>query len=237
MRLDKFLAEMGLGTRKEIKAMVKRGEITVSGEVVSRPELSVGKDAEVEVRGERVRFEENVYYMLNKPAGILSASRDRKEQTVVDLIDERKARDLFPVGRLDRDTVGLLLITNDGLLSHQLLSPKKHVPKTYFARVAGQCREMDVRAFAEGLDIGEEQRTRPAVLEILSVEAGESEVRVTVTEGKFHQIKRMFEAVGKEVLYLKRLSMGTLHLDESLPEGGWRRLTEEELAGLRNQKN
>ena len=167
------------------------------------------------------------------PAGVVSAREDKNESTVLDLIDEKQRKDLFPVGRLDKDTEGLLLITNDGELAHQLLSPKKHVDKVYFARIDGKVTEEDVRRFAEGLEIGEEKPTLPAYLEILKSEEI-SEIRLTIREGKFHQVKRMFHAVGKEVIYLKRLQMGSLVLDPRLALGEYRELTGQELEALRD---
>lgn len=173
--------------------------------------------------------------MLNKPAGCVSARTDGQCRTVLDLIVSKKRKDLFPVGRLDKDTEGLLLITNDGKLAHRLLSPRHHVDKTYEAKIQGRVTEEHVKRFREGLDIGEERLTLPALLEILS--SGEiSCIRVTIQEGKYHQIKRMFHAAGCEVLYLKRLSMGSLTLDESLQPGEYRPLTEEELAELQNER-
>ena len=169
--------------------------------------------------------------MLNKPAGVISASEDPRQKTVIDLIDGQHRQDLYPVGRLDKDTEGLLLITNDGELTHRLLSPKKHVDKVYYARIKGRMTEADVTAFRQGLQVDAELKALPAELKILS--SGEdSEVEVTIREGKFHQIKRMFQAVGKEVAYLKRLSMGSLRLDPELDLGQYRRLTDEELEGL-----
>lgn len=249
MRLDKYLADMGIGTRSELKKIIRAKRVTVDGEIIRDPGFSVREDAEVLLDGAPVIYESFVCYMLNKPVGVISATKDGGQQTVLDLIRERQRTDLsdelqqadslqatqrtdlFPVGRLDKDTEGLLLITNDGQLAHRLLSPKKHVEKQYYARIAGAVTDADVRAFAEGLAVDEEFTALPANLEILS--SGEtSEVLVTICEGKYHQIKRMFHAVGKEVLYLKRLSMGGLTLDESLAPGEYRRLTEEELALL-----
>ena len=181
-----------------------------------------------------IAYTEYEYFMLNKPQGCVSAVTDREHQTVLDLITEKNRKDLFPVGRLDKDTEGLLLITNDGALSHNLLAPGKHVPKTYFAKVSGQVTALDVTEFARGIDIGEEKLTKPAKLQILSCEEMVTEVMLTITEGKFHQVKRMFEAVGKKVLFLKRLSMGGLCLDVSLPPGAYRRLTKEEINLLKN---
>ena len=169
--------------------------------------------------------------MLYKPAGVISATKDDRDKTVLDLITDKKRNDLFPVGRLDKDTEGLLLITNDGELAHRLLSPKKHVDKVYYAKVQGKVDESDVKAFADGVDIGDDTPTKSADLRILKSEE-ESEIELTITEGRFHQVKRMFHAVGKEVIYLKRLSMGSLVLDKTLTKGEYRSLTEEEIKKL-----
>ena len=255
MRLDKFLSGMGAGTRTEIKKAVKAGLVTVDGAVAKDPGMHVGEDSAVTYRGEPVVYEEFVYYMMNKPAGVISASDDSREETVVDLIDEQKRKDLFPAGRLDRDTEGLLLITNDGALAHRLLSPKHHVDKRYYAEVSGTVTEDDVQAFADGLILPDGLECLPAKLEILraanddeEVSSDESspednshedeflatsEVEVVIQEGKFHQIKRMFAARGMEVLYLKRLTMGPLILDDTLEPGEYRRLTEKELHSLK----
>ena len=231
MRLDKYLCDMGAGTRSQVKQKIRKGLVTVDGENVTRPESQVNPEQSVCVEGKLLSYTELEYYMLNKPAGCVSARTDERCQTVLNLILSKKRKDLFPVGRLDKDTEGLLLITNDGQLAHKLLSPKRHVDKTYEAKVRGRVTLEHVKRFREGLDIGEDRLTLPASLEIRS--SGEiSKVRVTVQEGKYHQIKRMFLAVGCEVLYLKRLSMGSLVLDGSLKPGEYRPLTEEELAGL-----
>ena len=232
MRLDKYLSGMGAGTRTEIKKAVKAGLVTVDGAVAKDPGMQVGGDSAVTFRGEPVVYEEFVYYMMNKPAGVISASEDSREETVVDLIDEQKRRDLFPAGRLDRDTEGLLLITNDGGLAHRLLSPKHHVDKKYYAEVSGTVTEDDVQAFADGLVLPDGLECLPAELKVLTAGAT-SEVGIIIREGKFHQIKRMFAARGMEVLYLKRLTMGPLELDESLAPGEYRRLTDEELQALK----
>lgn len=233
LRLDKFLTEMGMGSRSQVKTYISRGRVTVNGEIIKRPEykLSPEKDI-VNLDNERVNYAEYEYYMLNKPAGCVSATEDSRFPTVVSLIEDAARKDLFPVGRLDKDTEGLLLITNDGALSHELLSPKKHVAKTYYARIVGKVTGDDVKAFQEGLDIGEKKITKPAELVILKSDT-ESEIEVTITEGKYHQIKRMFEKVGKKVIYLKRLSMGSLKLDEKLSTGEYRPLTESELQALK----
>ncbi len=234
MRLDKFLSDMGAGTRNELKKEIRKSGVNVDGVIVKDPGFSVGSSSHVVFRGSAVVYEEFVYYMLNKPAGIISASEDDRESTVIDLISEPKRRDLFPVGRLDRDTEGLLLITNDGALSHRLLSPKHHVDKVYFARVSGILSDSDVELFRDGLVLTDGLECLPADLKILSVSEEDyiSEAEITVREGKFHQVKRMFGSVGAEVIYLKRLSMGPLNLDSALAPGEYRRLTPDELFSL-----
>ncbi len=231
MRLDKFLSDMGVDSRSGIRKKAGWGRIKVNGKVVRDPGFAVPEGAEVVCDKVTVVYEAFSYYMLNKPAGVISATEDKRSQTVLDLITETKRKDLFPVGRLDKDTEGLLLITNDGDLSHRLLSPKRHVDKLYFARIKGTVNEDHVKAFADGLKVSDDLTCLPAKLEILSAE-DISEVHVTIREGKFHQIKRMFEALGMEVIYLKRLSMGSLILDPDLSPGSYRRLTEEELTAL-----
>ena len=232
IRLDKYLADMGIGTRTEVKKLIRQGKVKVDDYIVKSPEQKIDTVTQkVFCEGQEVGYEEYEYYMLNKPAGYVSATTDAKDKTVLELITDKKRKDLFPVGRLDKDTEGLLLITNDGDLAHRLLAPKKHVDKLYYAKIEGVVTDEDVRAFAEGVDIGENEVTRPAVLEILKSDEI-SEIHLTIQEGKFHQVKRMFEAVGKKVIYLKRLSMGTLRLDENLKLGEYRALTEEELEHL-----
>lgn len=235
IRLDKYLADMGCGTRQEVKKLIRSGQVSVNGAVVKKPETKVEQTVqEVCLNGEKVGYESFEYYMLNKPAGVISATEDRSCQTVVDLIQEKKRKDLFPVGRLDKDTEGLLLITNDGELAHRLLSPKKHVDKCYFARVSGKVTEDDVRSFENGVNIGSLEQpeiTMPGKLEIITSDEI-SQIHLTIQEGKFHQVKRMFRAVGKEVIYLKRLRMGTLVLDKNLSIGEYRPLTKEELEKL-----
>lgn len=232
LRLDKYLAEMGCGTRSEVKKGIQKGLVQVNAQTVRRPEQKVdtGMD-QISYAGTPLSYVEQEYYMLNKPAGIISASSDSRKPCVVDLIDSRRRKDLFPVGRLDRDTEGLLLITNDGALAHRLLSPRSHVDKVYYARVRGRVTEADVEKFREGVEIGEEKPTLPARLSILR-SGEESEIELTIQEGKFHQVKRMFLAVGKEVVYLKRLRMGALLLDETLQPGEYRTLKKSELDTL-----
>lgn len=232
IRLDKYLADMSIGTRTEVKKLIRQGKVFVDEVVVKNPDVKIDAEKQtVTCNGKPVTYETFEYYMLNKPAGVVSATSDARDRTVLDLIDSKKRKDLFPVGRLDKDTEGLLLITNDGELAHRLLSPKKHVDKLYFARVEGIVTDADKEAFAKGVDIGEDKLTKPAKLEIITSDEI-SEIELTIQEGKFHQVKRMFEAVGKKVIYLKRLSMGTLKLDESLALGEYRTLTKEELESL-----
>lgn len=233
-RLDKFLCDSLNITRKEAKEAVKKGKVTINGEVVKKPECKLDADEDqVEFEHEPVIFEQFHYLMLHKPQGVVSATKDNHDKTVIDLIHEEFKDKLFPVGRLDKDTEGLLLLTDDGMLAHELLSPKKHVDKVYFAKVAGRFTEEEIKRFKEGLDIGNGERAKEASLEILKAEEDQSEVLITITEGKFHQVKRMVKAVGSEVLYLKRLSMGSLKLDEELEIGTYRRLSEEELHELK----
>ncbi len=235
IRLDKYLADMGIGTRQEVKKYMKQGRVTVDGVITKKPETKIDIAInKVCFDSCEVAYAEYEYYMLNKPSGVISATEDLRCETVIDLIESKKRKDLFPVGRLDKDTEGLLLITNDGALAHRLLSPKKHVDKCYYAKVRGRVTTDDVEAFSKGVNIGtneEEEWTRPGKLEILHSD-DISEIRLTIQEGKFHQVKRMFEAVDKEVIYLKRESMGTLRLDELLCPGEYRELTDEELKNL-----
>jgi len=252
MRLDKYLADMGIGTRSEIKKQIRSGIVTVNGIVVTDPGKHVTAESIVTLHGETVGYEEYVYYMLNKPAGVISASEDLREPTVVDLITEHTRKDIFPVGRLDRDTEGLLIITNDGEMAHRLLSPRHHVDKTYYARVTGIVNEKAIESFASGLVLPDGLECLPAELKILSIKDVSVEdtscsnsfsdssgcqqctdTEVTIREGKFHQIKRMFLATGHEVIYLKRLSMGPITLDPSLSPSEYRRLTQDEITQLK----
>jgi len=235
VRLDKLLANMGYGTRKEVKQLLKQKGVTVDGEVVKDSSMHVNPDSqEVSVFGERVQYTEFLYLMMNKPPGVISATEDNFDRTVIDLLDPLAQHfKPFPVGRLDKDTEGLLLITNDGQLAHNLLSPKKHVPKTYYAKIDGEVTQSDIEAFQRGVELDDGYVTKPGELIILS-SGSKSEIELTIQEGKFHQVKRMFESVGKKVTYLKRLSMGSLRLDESLNLGDYRELTVEELNGLKN---
>lgn len=232
IRLDKYLADMGVGTRKGVKQYIRKGEITVNGVCSQAPECKVDPDTdEVCVRGQTIAYEAFAYFMFHKPAGCVSAVKDR-DKTVLDFFKAEAAKGLFPVGRLDKDTEGLLLITNDGVLAHELLSPRKQVPKVYYAKIEGVVTKEDVIKFKEGLEIGEKKPILPAKLMVLK-EGAVSEVLVELQEGKYHQVKRMFQAVGKQVQYLKRISMGTLTLDDTLQPGAYRPLTATELETLK----
>ncbi|VNM47415.1 ribosomal small subunit pseudouridine synthase A [Streptococcus pneumoniae] len=236
MRLDKFLVACAVGSRTEVKNLLKAGRVTVNGKKEKSAKLQIDeKIDEIRFDGQVLEYEEFVYYMMNKPKGVISATEDPKHRTVLDLLDDLAwSKEVFPVGRLDIDTHGLLLLTNDGQLAHVLLSPKRHVDKTYLAQVKGIMTQEDVETFAEGIPL-KDFTCQPAILELVSIdtEKNQSQIRVTIAEGKFHQIKRMVGYCGKEVVDLQRLTMGTLVLDENLERGEWRRLTKEELEILR----
>ena len=235
-RLDKFLVEMSVASRSTIKDMAKKGRITVNGEVVKASDVKIDENIDVvSVDGQVIAFSDMEYFMLNKPAGVITATLDKNAKTVLDLIDERTRNDLFPVGRLDKDTEGLLLITNDGDLAHRLLAPKKHVDKVYYADIDGIVTDEHIRRFAEGLTLLDGTPVKPGELTVLETDMAKntSKIQLTIHEGKFHQVKRMFEAVGCSVTYLKRLSMGPLGLDAALAPGEYRRLTDEEINMLK----
>ena len=247
-RLDKYVAEAAGITRKDAKAALSKGRVRVNGVVCKNGDSKVSDGDEVTLDGKSLAAEEFLYLMLHKPAGVVSATEDSRDKTVLDLIREQSAespeetgaagyflgkREVFPVGRLDKDTEGLLLLTDDGELAHCLLSPKKHVDKVYFARLEGEVPKDASDRFAEGIQVGQDYKALPAKLEVLSVKDGFSEVHITLREGKFHQVKRMCHEIGCEVVYLKRLSMGNLCLDEALHPGECRKLTKEELALLK----
>lgn len=234
MRLDKFLAEAGLGSRKEVKQLIKKGQITVNQQIEKSDKKQVDPEKDrVEYRGELLHYQEFYYYVLHKPAGVVSATEDQRDQTVMDLFSPQDYRsDLFPVGRLDKDTEGLLLITNDGKLAHELLSPKKHVEKEYYAEVSGVMTDEDQQKFTDGILL-DGDLTLPAELSIDEVTGATSKVRIILHEGKFHQVKRMVKSCGKEVTYLKRIRMGGLTLPQDLAKGKYRLLTEDELRGLK----
>ena len=235
MRLDKFLVACAVGSRTEVKNLLKSGRVTVNGKKEKSAKSHINEETdEICFDGQKLEYEEFVYYMMNKPQGVISATEDPKHKTVLDLLDDlARSKEVFPVGRLDIDTHGLLLLTNDGKLSHALLSPKRHVDKTYLAQVDGIMTDEDIETFAQGIPL-KDFTCQPAKLELVSLDKEENQslVRVTIAEGKFHQVKRMVAYCGKEVVDLQRLTMGTLTLDEDLKRGEWRRLTKEELEGL-----
>ena len=235
MRLDKFLVACAVGSRTEVKNFLKTGRVTVNGKKEKSAKLQINEDTdEICFDGEKLDYEEFVYYMMNKPQGVISATEDPKHKTVLDLMDDyARAKEVFPVGRLDIDTHGLLLLTNDGKLAHALLSPKRHVDKTYMAQVKGIMSQEDIETFAKGIPL-KDFTCQSAKLELMSLDTKENKslVRVTIAEGKFHQVKRMVAYCGKEVVDLQRVTMGTLTLDEELKRGEWRRLTKDELEAL-----
>ena len=230
LRMDKFLCEEGLGTRSEVKALLKKGLVTVNGTVCKAPDQKVNPEMdEVIYQGRRLQYQEFFYYMLHKPQGVITATEDKEEHTVMELLGKDFRKDLFPVGRLDKDTEGLLLVTNDGELAHALLSPKKHVPKTYLVQVPESLDGGQIEALEKGLNIGDDKLTLPAHVEVLD----NTHIYLTICEGRYHQVKRMLSHVGSSVLYLKRVSFGPLKLDDSLPKGSYRALMEEEISALR----
>ena len=238
MRIDKYLADCGIGTRSEVKKYIKAKQITVNGEIVAKPEQKIDENIDVLCfKGQPITYEKYVYYLFHKPAGCVTAKQDNVHKTVMEYFPEEiKAKDISPVGRLDLDTEGLLLFTNDGPLTHHLLSPTHHIPKTYYAILDKEVPLEAVQQFKEGVDIGDDKLTLPAELEILPVRTDEESnsiysAKLTIHEGRFHQVKRMFEAVGCTVTYLKRLSMGSLNLGD-LEKGEFRRLTEDEVKSL-----
>jgi len=248
MRLDKFLANSGIGTRKEVKDILKNRKISVNDIFVKDGKIQIDEKKDiVKYENKIVNYKPFVYIMMNKPAGVISATEDNHHKTVIDLLnDEYRTYDIFPVGRLDIDTEGLLLLTNDGVLSHNLLSPKKHVDKKYYVKIANPLSEDDIKMLENGIKLEENFVTKKAKVEIIcngsekesknsdfDENKNENLVYITISEGKFHQVKRMFKAVNNEVLYLKRVKMGGLSLDEKLKLGEYRELTEEELNNLK----
>lgn len=241
MRLDKFLSQTGFGSRKEAKALLKKKVVAVNGELAKEGKQSIDVEKDrISVQGKIITYQEYYYYMLNKPQGVISATEDKSQRTVLDLFKKEDYRmDLFPVGRLDKDTVGLLLITNDGALAHELLSPKKHVDKTYIAKIEGKVTNEDVQIFALGMQLANQEQCLPAQLTILNSEhlpETQTLISLVIQEGKFHQVKRMFEAVNKKVVALKRIKMGPLQLDETLKKGQYRSLTNHEIALLKEHQ-
>ena len=230
LRLDKFLCDRKIGSRSQVKEWIRQGMVTVDGQVVCRPETKIEEEkAQIRFQGEQLNYRKYIYVMLHKPAGVVSATKDSSCQTVTGLLKEAEYKDLFPVGRLDKDTEGLLLMTNDGELAHGLLSPKKQVEKVYYCELEQPLSQEAINQLEEGIDIGEEKKTLPAKVELLR----ERCIHLTITEGKFHQVKRMLLAVGNQVVYLKRVRMGGLHLDPELLPGDYRELTLEEVEQLK----
>jgi 16S rRNA pseudouridine516 synthase len=234
-RLDKVLSNLGYGSRKEVKTLVKSGKVQIDGVKVKDSSMQLDPEkSEILISGEKVKYRKYIYLLMNKPDGVVSATFDNYDETVIDLLeDEFKVFEPFPVGRLDKDTVGLLLITNDGEMNHKLISPKWHVDKVYYAEIDKKVDESDIEAFEKGVLLDDGYKCMPAKLEILKSSEDGSEVQITIQEGKFHQVKRMFNSVGKNVVYLKRISFGTLTLPEDLEEGQYRELSENEIEILK----
>ncbi len=233
MRLDKYLANMNVGSRKEVKVYIQKGQVKINDEVIKRPEYKVEENDKITYNDKEIQYKKYYYYMLNKPSGVVSATKD-KEKTVIDLIDS-PCKDLFPVGRLDKDTTGLLLITNNGKLAHNMLSPKKHVFKTYYAKIDGKVTKEHIQIFEKGitinLDSKEEYKCKEAKLTILNSDEI-SEILIKISEGKFHQVKKMFKTINCNVKYLRRVTFGTLKLDDKLEYGEYRILNEKEIQSL-----
>jgi 16S rRNA pseudouridine516 synthase len=226
MRLDKFLVKCNIGSRTEVKTYIKKGFVKIGEETAKKPETDIDEiNDEVFFKGEKLMFKEFFYIILNKPADVVTATTDNHDKTVMDLINPLPAKDLSPVGRLDKDTTGLLLITNNGELSHNLLSPKKHVDKTYLVKPDHELSKEDLKSLESGVDIGDNKPTLPAKVTLND----DGTLLLTIHEGRFHQVKRMLEAVGNRVIALKRVSFGGLYLPDDLKEGDWRELTEDEI--------
>ncbi|WP_238919060.1 pseudouridine synthase [Clostridium sp. YIM B02555] len=235
-RLDKIISNLGYGSRKDVKSFAKKGIIEVDGVIVKDNGMLVDPEKSIiKINGEQILYRKYIYLMMNKPDGVISATHDNKDETVIDLLElGHQVFEPFPVGRLDKDTVGLLLLTNDGELNHRLIAPKWHVDKVYYAKIDKKVDEKDVAAFKNGITLDDGYKCMEAKLEILSNDDNGSDIRVTIQEGKYHQVKRMFEAVDKKVVYLKREEFGGLLLDPTLEEGEYRELTDDELSLLRS---
>lgn len=234
MRIDKFLSNMGKGSRSDVKKLLKSGAVTIDDIIVKQSNVDVDNNSKVCVNNKEIIYKQYIYIIMNKPKGVISATNDKKDNTVVDLLDDKfKIWNVFPVGRLDKDTEGLLILTNDGQLSHNMLSPKKHVPKTYYAEIDSIVNEYDINKFKMGVELDDGYKTLPAKLNIIE-SSNISKIELTITEGKFHQVKRMFESVGKKVVYLKRISMGGIVLDNSLKVGEYREMTDVEVNILKS---
>ncbi|MDD2482055.1 MAG: pseudouridine synthase [Lutispora sp.] len=234
-RLDKILANMGFGSRKEVKKLIKSGAVQIDGNITTDAESKVDPEKQaIKVNGTLINYRKYVYLIMNKPQGVITATEDSRSSTVLDLIDEEYlCFDISPVGRLDKNTEGLLILTNDGEMNHSLTSPKKGVDKVYYAEVSGRVNSKDIKLFKRGITLKDGYKALPADLEIIE-ESDISKIKVTVREGKYHQVRRMFEAVSKKVIFLKRLSMGSLELDQDLEPGEYRELTEREIEELKS---
>lgn len=228
IRIDKYLCDMSIGSRSEIKEYIRKKLITVDGVVVTDPGMKISEDSAVTFKGEPLQYKQFRYYMLNKPQGVVSATKDNIDTTVMDLLKGVNTRDMFPVGRLDKDTEGLLIITNDGELSHRLLSPRSHVDKCYLVQLMHSITADDIKSLSKGVDIGDDTLTLPAKVEAIAADR----IYLTITEGRYHQVKRMLEAVGNKVVFLKRVSFGPLELDSDLAPGQYRELDDSEIIML-----
>ena len=226
IRLDKYLSDMGVGSRRDVKSILKAGRVKVNGVTATSPETKIDTESdEVELDSKRIGYEEYRYYMLNKPAGVISATKDKLSDTVIEILKTENTKDLFPVGRLDKDSEGLLIISNDGKFTHNVLSPAKHVDKTYYVRLDKKPNDDEVSKIENGIDIGDDKPCLPSKVKVIS----DDEAYITISEGRFHQVKRMFSAAGINVTYLKRISIGGLKLDESLAPGEYKKLSKEEI--------
>ena len=234
MRLDKYLSDMGIASRSDLKKDIRKGLVFVNGEMIRDASFTVNSDSRIFYKGEEISYEEYSYYMMNKPVGVLSSTEDRKQKTVLDLFLDTHRKDLFPVGRLDKDAEGLLLIMNDGKLAHTLLSPKNHIEKKYYVEIPASLKDEDLEPLRHGIQYDTDLVAEPAQVQLLSANPDKSAVEIIITEGKFHQIKKMFLALSENyvVTKLKRISMGALRLDESLSPGEYRKLSSEEIEGL-----
>ena len=232
MRIDKYLANMNVGSRKEVHSLIKKKVVTVNGELVTTPKQQVKEDDLVVVDGNEIAYQQYHYFLLNKPKGVISATEDRSQQTVISLLKTKdRYQGIAPVGRLDKDTTGLLLLTNDGALAHELLAPNKHVTKVYRAKISGVASEETIKTFASGITLGVGTKLKPAKLEILAQDKVHdlSQIEIQIQEGKYHQIKRMFGAVGMKVLELDRISMGKLSLPTDLKRGQYQEITRDKI--------
>ena len=232
MRIDKFLANMNVGSRKEVHQLIKKGIVAINGQTIKTPKEKVAETDEVTVNGEKIVYQKYHYFLMNKPKGVLSATEDRSQRTVISLLNLKdQYQGIVPVGRLDKNTTGLLLLTNDGQLNHELLAPNKHVDKIYRAKIAGVADDETVKTFASGMTLGDGTKLKPAELKILAQdeEHDSSEIEIKIREGKYHQIKRMFGAVGMKVVELERISMGNLKLPEDLKRGNYIELSLDEV--------